>query len=39
MVNQIRCDLTNGRSDEDLIPYTDEEITKFIKEHESQIMC
>lgn len=39
MVNQIKCDLTNGRSDEDLIPYTDAEAAKFIKDHESQIMC
>lgn len=39
MVNQIRCDLTNGRIDNDLMPYTSNEINAFLKEYESQIMC
>jgi hypothetical protein len=37
IIHQLRCDLTNGRSDEDLIPYTNAQIDEFIHVHAADI--
>lgn len=37
ILQQLRCDLTNGRSDEDLVPYTNQQFDEFIRTHAADI--
>ena len=37
IIRQLRADLTNGRRDEELVPFTRGQVNAFVQEHEREI--